>query len=130
MTSFLQLAASLREQMTANLSRSDVLKPLAWLIGLLVTAFAVALWAKASAWVVGAVLVGLALTVLLYMGSYVFCLCVDRDALRSERYSLHKMALEQRLLGDSNAGLFEFSADGVDSSQLAITAPLPGVQKS
>lgn len=31
MSEFLQVVASLREQMQTNLSRSDVLKPLAWL---------------------------------------------------------------------------------------------------
>ena len=36
MTGFLQLVASLREQMSATLSRSDVLRPLAWLIAILV----------------------------------------------------------------------------------------------
>jgi hypothetical protein len=34
---FQQLISSLREQLTANISRSDILRPLAWLIGLMIT---------------------------------------------------------------------------------------------
>jgi hypothetical protein len=105
MTGFLQLAASLREQMTANLSRSDVLKPLAWLIGLLLTGLVLAITAKAAGWVVAGLMGAVGAGVVLYMGAYVFCLFSDRDALRSERYTLQKMAIEHGLYGDSRIGL-------------------------
>jgi hypothetical protein len=34
-----------------------------------------------------------------------FCLVRDRDALRSEKYALNKMAIEHGLLGDSASGI-------------------------
>jgi hypothetical protein len=37
----------------------------------------------------------------------VICFFVDRDALRSEGYTLNKMAIEHKLLGDSSAGMFD-----------------------
>jgi hypothetical protein len=41
----------------------------------------------------------------------VFCLLKDPDALRSERYVLHKMAIEHGIYGDSRIGLIEPSAE-------------------
>lgn len=107
MSNFGQLVDSLREQMQANLSRSDVLRPLAWLVGLLLMALVSTLATQAPAWVVAALLIALAGSLILYLGAYIFCLLVDRDALRSERYTLHKMAIESGLYGDSRIGLIE-----------------------
>ncbi len=107
MADFLQLASLLREQMNATLSRSDVLKPLAWLIAMLVGATVLALFAKAPDWAVIALLATLIVIVALYACAYGFCLFVDRDSLRSEKYVLHKMAIEHKLIGDSSSGLFE-----------------------
>jgi hypothetical protein len=44
---------------------------------------------------------------LLYACGYVFFSYRDSDALRSERYSLSKMAIEHRLVGDNTTGLVE-----------------------
>jgi len=46
-------------------------------------------------------------TIILYAISFVICFFVDRDALRSEGYTLNKMAIEHKLLGDSSAGMFD-----------------------
>lgn len=107
MPTFSQLVTLMREQMNATLSRSDVLKPLAWLIGMLATATAVALFARPHEWVLTWLLVLLAGAVILYALSYSVLLFIDRDALRSERYSLQKLALEQGVYGDSVAGIIE-----------------------
>ena len=50
-----------------------------------------------------------ALTLLLFGFGYVFFMFKDSDALRSERYSLSKMAIEKGLIGDDIKGLL--SAD-------------------
>ena len=97
----------LREQMNATLSRSDVLKPLAWLVGILATATIAALFSRPPDWVLVALVVALLGSTILYGMAYVFCLFADRDALRSEKYSLHKMAIEHGLIGDSSSGIFE-----------------------
>ena len=80
--------------MSATLSRSDVLKPLAWLIGIVAFALAAALFGHAQQWVLITLIAVLVLCVILYLGAYFYCLFFDKDALRSETYSLNKMAIE------------------------------------
>jgi hypothetical protein len=46
------------------------------------------------------------LTVLLYLGAYLYCLCKDPDALRSEKYLITKLAIKKGY-GDSFTGLLE-----------------------
>ena len=82
---------------------------MAWLVGLLLTSLVLAITAKAESWVVVSLLASVGITVGLYMGAYVFCLVVDRDALRSERYTLHKMAIEAGVYGDNKTGLIEIT---------------------
>jgi len=44
-------------------------------------------------WIIVTVIVLLVFIVLLYLGAYLYCLILNPDALRSERYSLQKMAI-------------------------------------
>ena len=46
-----------------------------------------------------------ALLSIIYAIAFVFLLITDRDSLRSEKYSLHKMAIEHGLIGDSTLGV-------------------------
>ena len=103
----MQFVSTLREQMHATLSRSDVLKPIAWLVGLLVTLTLGLAFGRVPHWLlmVSASLLGV--SVALYVGAYLFCLLMDRDALRSEKYSLQKMAIEHGIYGDSRIGIIE-----------------------
>jgi hypothetical protein len=112
MADFLQLVSSLREQMNATLSRSDALKPLAWLVGILATATILGLFAKASEWILVAFVVALMSSIALYAAAYTFCLFADRDALRSEKYSLQKMAIEHGIYGDNLVGVITPKAGG------------------
>jgi hypothetical protein len=106
MSDFLQMVSTLREQMNATLSRSDVLKPLAWLVGLLVAAAGLLVFSgKAPDWLLVTIGVSLAASVAIYVASYLYCLFRNPDALRSEKYSLHKMAIEHGIYGDSNSGV-------------------------
>lgn len=93
--------------MNATLSRSDVLRPLVSLVSIIGFACVVLAYVKAPVWLVtlcGICFVG---AILLYAGSYLYCLFRDRDALRSEKYSLHKMAIEHGIYGDSASGITE-----------------------
>lgn len=110
MPDFLQVVSMLREQMNATLSRSDVLKPMSWLIGILSTATVAALFAMPPEWILVALVATLIVMTVLYALAYGFCLFADRDALRSERYSLHKMAIEHGIYGDSISGITDSPA--------------------
>jgi hypothetical protein len=125
MTDFLQIVQSLREQMHATLARSDVLRALIWPIGILMTATLGLTFAKAPDWLLIVFAVLVVLSILLYGAAYTFCLINDRDALRSEKYSLHKMAIEHGVYGDSRIGLIEpdpVLPNPVAAPQIASTA--------
>jgi hypothetical protein len=121
MADFLQFASILKEQMNAALSRSDILRPLTWLVGLFLFATIGLVASAAPQWMlIGAGSV-LGATVLLYLGAYIYCLICNPDALRSERYSIQKMAIEHGLLGDSDAGQFTRKEAGFDRSPDSMT---------
>jgi hypothetical protein len=86
-------------------SRSTVLRPLAWLFAICAAAIVASIEVKAPQWVVVVFVIALAPTVVLYLSAYVYCLFNDRDALRSETYSIHKMAIEKGYMGDSLTGV-------------------------
>jgi hypothetical protein len=111
MPDFLQLVSMMREQMHATLSRTDVLRPLAWLIGMMATMTALLVFGKAPEWLLICASLCLAGSVSLYFFAYIYCLLKDRDGLRSERYSLEKLAIEHGIYGDSHIGLVRQGKD-------------------
>jgi hypothetical protein len=114
MTEFWQLISVLKQQMSEAVSRTDVLRPLTWIVGLFLLGIVGLVSVHADMWIIVGAGLLLILTVFIYLGSYLYCLLFDRDALRSERYSLNKMAIQQGLRGDNVTGLFD-PADTVDS---------------
>src|SRR3712207_6601405 len=105
MPDFLRLVATLREQMQAVVSRSDVLWVLLWPPAILALFFVNALWSDADDWVPVLLAALFVLSLLLYGGAFIYLLSRDRDALRSEKYSLQKLAIEHGMYGDSEIGL-------------------------
>lgn len=99
------LASLLKEQVNATAWRSDVLKPLAWLIAMLALLVALLAFARAPEWLLVWAASSLIGTIGLYALIYALCFFIDRDALRSESYSLNKLAIEHKLIGDSEVGL-------------------------
>ena len=96
--------------MIATLSRSDALKPLAWLILTLTTTSVLLVYVAGPAWLLIVAAGLLAAAIALYFIAFSFCL-KDRDALRSETYSLHKIAIEHGLTGDSITGVITVGAE-------------------
>jgi hypothetical protein len=81
-----------------------VLRPLGWLLTISAAAAVACVEAKAPVWLLMIFGVICALTGVLYLGAYIYCLIRDRDALRSERYSIQKLAI-QKGYGDSFIGM-------------------------
>lgn len=102
---------SLFQQASAEGSRSTVLKPLGWLIALCLAAILGSSWIEADAWIKKMLAVFLGLAILVYLGAYLYCLIFDRDALRSETYTIQKLAIEKGFVGDSNSGIFTIEGD-------------------
>ena len=51
----------------------------------------------------------LIISVVIFLGSYIYFAMKQPDALRSEKFTLSKMAMEKNLIGDNRAGLVEVS---------------------
>jgi hypothetical protein len=97
-----KLGASMRYE-----AKSSVLGPLQWMIGIVGTLTVGSKYVDLDDVYT---IVGAALTVVgvvLFLGLYMYCFCYDRDALRSDKYGLSKMAIERGMLGDSKQGLQE-----------------------
>lgn len=92
------------QQASAQGARSTALNPLLWSLGSLLSALMVSVHLRGDLWLVAttAAMVGANLLVLLF--SYLYLLTRDRDALRSERFTLSKMAIEKSLTGDTLSG--------------------------
>lgn len=96
-----------------------MLRPLGWLLGLLLAGLVSGIDFKAPTWVVIFLAVFVGITVVLYLGAFVYCMIHDRDALRSERYSIQKLAIEKGYVGDSSVGLLDNPASQLKLSDVA-----------
>lgn len=102
-----ELIRAFLSQASSSGSRSTALQPLGWLSGILTSGLVVAASWGAPEWALISLAVLLGITVSIYLISYVFYAIKNPDALRSEKYTLSKMALEKNLIGDDKAGLTE-----------------------
>lgn len=102
-----QILTALLQRASAEGSRSTALKPLGWLLAILVPATLVSFYLKLPPIVGISGIVASALALMVYLGSYIYLLMANPDALRSERYSLKKMELEKGIYGDSLTGEIE-----------------------
>lgn len=101
----------LLQQVTEKGSRSTVLKPLVWVIAILVSASISSFSFKAPLWlgIMFSFFCGLAM--LLYLCSYLYLMVTDKDALRSETYSIQKLAIERGLRGDDLHGVITLDTE-------------------
>jgi uncharacterized MAPEG superfamily protein len=106
MTQFWEFASSLQQHISATARRSDVLKPFAWLLAIVASLLAAITIGDGPEWLQSMLALGFVALIGLYALIYVICFIVDRDALRSESYSLNKMAIKHKLIGDSSTGVF------------------------
>ena len=98
---------SFLQRASAHGSRSTVLGPLNWLIGIIVAAILGCLRynAPVALLLFFAVIIGFG--VLLYLVAYAYCLKKDPELLRSEKYSIQKLAIQKAYVGDSSVGLID-----------------------
>jgi hypothetical protein len=103
----IQLIKAFLEQATSHGSRSTVLRPLAWLVAICASATLAAVRFSAPTWIIVLFGVSAGLGIALYLVSYIYCLAKGKeDLLRSETYSIQKLAIEKGFVGDSLAGVF------------------------
>jgi hypothetical protein len=101
----IQLIRMLMQHAEAGGSRSTVLKPVGGMLAIFVSATLLAFYFKLPNLVGTILLICMSISALLYIFSYIFFMFKDKDALRSEKFFLEKMALEKGLIGDNIHGL-------------------------
>jgi hypothetical protein len=103
----IELIRSFLQQATAQGSRSTALNPLAWALGLCLSSLLIAISLNAPYWVTVFLSVVTALILIVFLFAYLYLLVKDRDALRSEKFTLSKMAIERSVTGDNIAGFID-----------------------
>ena len=103
--------SELLQKSALRTSRSTVMTPLGWLLAIEFAGLAGALKYHAPEWVTVVIVVLLGLCTVTYVAVYVYFGLKSPDALRSERFSLSKMAIERSARGDNVAGLLDPSSD-------------------
>lgn len=95
-----QMLSALLQHITSEGKRSTAMQPLIWLTSILLIGTLSSFYFNLPSWL-NKTLVGLLLFIILvFIGVYIYFMLTNSDALRSEKYSLKKMAIE-RGLGDS-----------------------------
>lgn len=95
----------LARQTDIGQSRTSVLNPLQWTLVILLLGLGALIGVRASWWIIVGVSVGASLNLLLLFSAYIYFMFRNPDALRSEGFSLQKLALEKGLVGDSISGM-------------------------
>lgn len=127
MADFLRFAATMAEHMKGDLSRTDVLRSLIWPIAALLSSITICACFKVPYLIIILLSVLLVLFVLLYLYAYIYFMLNDPSALRSEKYSLEKLAIEHGVYGDSQTGLL--TSEGNAKTQPIGDGTIPPTQK-
>lgn len=101
---------SLLSHSDASGSRSTILKPLTWLLSILLVSMITLLKMKLPNWFSYIIAGMIIITFVVLLFAFVYCLLYDRDALRSEKFGIRKMEIEKGFFGDSDSGIIERSS--------------------
>ena len=112
----IELIRSFLQQATLQGSKSTVLSPLGWALATVIGGLIGVQWAKAPLWISGLLGAGVALLLLAYVVAYFIFVFRSPESLRSERYSLSKLAIEKSVKGDNLAGFAEMPEEPVPGS--------------
>ena len=105
-----QMLHAILQQISSEGKRSTAMQPLIWLLGILLFGTLSSFYLALPAWV-GKVLMGLlVLIILVFVGVYIYFMLTNSDALRSEKYSLNKLAIEKSVVGDDLTGILTESS--------------------
>jgi hypothetical protein len=101
-----KVIAEFFEQAGMEGPRSTVLQPLRTYLGICTAGLLAAIYLRTT-WAAIVFAWALVLGVVFYLGTYTYCLLKDRDALRSEKYSIQKLELGRGFICDSLPGSFK-----------------------
>ncbi len=111
-------------------SRSSAINPLQWALFILVVAtVGLTLEPRTPPWLLVSAACAAGADLLLLFVAYVFFMVTAPDALRSEKFSLAKTAMEKRYLGDNLTGLREVMDSFDDTDKKALGPASPGAER-
>lgn len=95
------------ERASADGHKTTVMRPLQWVLGILFIAATGSMFSDAPGWwlVLLAVLICITMAIMAY--AYIYAIHKSPDLLRSEKYTLRKLAIEKSLMGDDLHGILE-----------------------
>lgn len=93
------------EQATAKGSRSTVLKPLYVMMAVCIAGIFTSFHFSFPVWSSYFFAFFAFVTMSVYVAAYIFCLIKHPDALRSETYSIQKLAIQKGFVGDDITGV-------------------------
>jgi lipopolysaccharide export LptBFGC system permease protein LptF len=85
-------------------SKSTVLKPLGGVLGALFGLVALSAYLRFSLWLLILFVILTCISFILFLWAFVYCLIKSPESLRSEKYSIQKMAIEKGIIGDNITG--------------------------
>jgi hypothetical protein len=106
-----QLIQILQQALQRN-TKSTVLKSLGWLIALLLAATVFASRYGLDKWLVILFAVLDCIAIVVYIGFFIYFAFKNPDLLRSEKFTIQKMAIQHGLIGDDLTGFFKVPKGG------------------
>jgi hypothetical protein len=103
-------------------SRSTVLTSLGWMATLMIAGLIGSITAHAAGWIQVFFAVILSLDFTAFIVAYAYFALTNSDALRTERFTLQKIAIEHGLIGDSLSGLMAPSE--AEATKVPTTSPI------
>jgi hypothetical protein len=113
---------TLLQQARIGQSRSSVINPLQWVLLILVFATLSVVVAHGPDWLVKLFAGFVALTLVGIIFVYIYFMFTDSDALRSEKYSLVKTAIQKHPVGDSLSGVRDMIETFEDTNSAMVPA--------
>jgi uncharacterized membrane protein YdbT with pleckstrin-like domain len=114
---------SFLSEATAKGAKSTALHSLQWMLGILLSALPMTIWAGGPSWILIGIGSSALVILVLFVFAYLYFLFKQPDALRSEQFTLSKLAIEKGLVGDSNTGFVQIS-ETRHISNTSIPAPI------
>jgi hypothetical protein len=109
-------------------SRSSVLNPLQWGLVILIGGAVGSHLAGSPQWITTLLALAVVANFILFIFAYIYFMAKDPDALRSESYSLSKLAIQRGLIGDNIHGTMGASVVASDSKPM-LSAPSAQAEK-
>jgi phage shock protein PspC (stress-responsive transcriptional regulator) len=101
----------LQEALTRS-AKSTALKPLAGLVAALLAGCVASSHWGVDEWLVRLLAILTCVTIAIFLAAYIYFALTNVDALRSEKFTIQKMALEKGFRGDDLTGYFKLKDKG------------------